>query len=126
MLFSVNRVSRPPLSDSLMSFNVETEEFSTLEPGGRKYSTTEPQGDFSDGMMVIDQLHLTEMDGELCLCDFGNFNTQLLLSIYNHATQCWSTRTIVIPPDYRIPYILDWENRFVTEVVQIKDNETRE
>ncbi|KAI3907798.1 hypothetical protein MKX01_023383 [Papaver californicum] len=114
--------SCPPFSHSIMSFNVETEEFSTLEPGGRKYSTTELNGDFGEGMMLIDQMHLAEMDGELCLCDFRKFSTQLLLSIYNHTTQCWSTRTIVIPPDYRIPYT-DRENRLVTEVVQIKDNE---
>ncbi|KAI3839110.1 hypothetical protein MKW98_029447, partial [Papaver atlanticum] len=68
-VFSVNRVFRPPFSDSIMSFNIETEEFSTLEPGGPKYSTTEPGGQDSDGMLRIDQLHLSEMDGELCLCD---------------------------------------------------------
>ncbi|KAI3888679.1 hypothetical protein MKW92_011663 [Papaver armeniacum] len=122
IIFSVNRVSRPPFSDSIMSFNVETEEFSTLEPGGSKYSTT--GGILSQGMLRIEQLHLSEMDGELCLCDFVSFSRhQLLLSIYNHATQCWSTRTIVIPPDYRRPSVLDWENKFITEVVQIVDNE---
>ncbi|KAI3925237.1 hypothetical protein MKW92_051457 [Papaver armeniacum] len=124
LFFSVNGVSRPPFSDSIMSFNIETEEFSTLEPGGSKYSTTEPGGDFSQGMLKIDQLHLSEMDGELCLCDFVSFNShQLLLSTYNHTTQYWSTRKIVIPPDYRRPYVLDWENKFISEVVQIKNNE---
>ncbi|KAI3836022.1 hypothetical protein MKX03_025524 [Papaver bracteatum] len=123
-VFSVNRVFHPPFSDSIMSFNIETEEFSTLEPGGPKYSTTEPGGQYSDGMLRIDKLHLSEMDGELCLCDFVSLNYhQLLLSIYNHATQCWSTRTIVIVPLYPRPYIAYWKSHFFTEVVQIKDNE---
>ncbi|KAI3849361.1 hypothetical protein MKW92_040835, partial [Papaver armeniacum] len=120
ILFTVNYKFRPPFSDSIMSFNIETEEFKSLEPGGRKYSTTEPSG---KEMLRIGQLHLTEMDGELCLCDFLNGYNQLLLSVYNHATQCWSTRTIVILPDYRHPWVLHQPNRFKAEVVQIKDNE---
>ncbi|KAI3836021.1 hypothetical protein MKX03_025523 [Papaver bracteatum] len=96
-------------SDSIMSFNIETEEFKTLEPGGRKYSTIEPRG---KDMLRIDQLHSTEMDGELCLCDFLNGYNQLLLSIYNHATQYWSTRTIVILPNYRHPWVLRRPTRF--------------
>ncbi|KAI3959836.1 hypothetical protein MKW98_029873 [Papaver atlanticum] len=125
ILFSVNRVSRPPFSDSIISFNTETEEFSTLEPGGPKYSTTEPGGQYNEEMLRIDQLHLSEMDGELCLCDFVSLNYhQLLLSIYNQATQCWSTRTIVIRPDYSLPFVPDWQTTtFIVEVVQIKDNE---
>ncbi|KAI3857737.1 hypothetical protein MKX03_014906 [Papaver bracteatum] len=123
VLFSVNTVSRPPFEDSIMSFNIETEQFSTLEPGGPKYSVTELGGGTSRGMLRICRLHLSEMYGELCLCDFVNLtNNQLLLSIYNHATQYWSTRAIVVLPEYHYPDF-DHPNIFTAEVVQIKDNE---
>ncbi|KAI3853027.1 hypothetical protein MKX03_033050 [Papaver bracteatum] len=113
----------PPFSDSIMSFNIETEEFSTLEPGGHKYSTTEPRGEYSDGMLRIGQLHLLELDGELCLCDFNATSNQLLLSIFNDATRCWNTRTIIILPEYDLPCLYDGANKFAAEVIQIKNNE---
>ncbi|KAI3891052.1 hypothetical protein MKW98_007357 [Papaver atlanticum] len=119
----LNSGFRPPFSDSIMSFNIETEEFGTLEPGGRKYSTTEPRGEYSNGMLSIGQLHLSEIDGELCLCDFNSTLNQLLLSIFNHATRCWSTRTIIILPEYDIRYMFDGANTFSAEVIQIKNNE---
>ncbi|KAI3853031.1 hypothetical protein MKX03_033054 [Papaver bracteatum] len=117
-----NNVLRPPFLDSIMSFNIETEEFSTLEPGGHKYSTTEPRGEYSDGMLRIHQLHLSEIDGKLCLCDFVTSN-QLFLSIFNHETQCWSTRTVITLPEYDLPCLSDGANKFDVEVIQIKNNE---
>lgn len=113
----LNRGFISPFSDSIMSFDIETEEFRTLEPGGRKYSTTEPRGVYSDGMLSISQLHLSEIDGELSLCDFSSTLNRLLLSIFNHTTRCWSTGTIILP-EYDIPYMFDRANTFSAEVIQ--------
>lgn len=77
--FSENHVF-PSLSNSILSFNIETEELSTME-------AVMP---FDDDILTRfgEQLQLFEMKGDLCLFDPSSM-FEVLIWVFNYMTKCW-------------------------------------
>ncbi|RZC52668.1 hypothetical protein C5167_021094 [Papaver somniferum] len=76
--FSENHVF-PSLSNSILSFNIETEELSTME-------AVMP---FDDILTRFgEQLQLFEMKGDLCLFDPSSM-FEVLIWVFNYMTKCW-------------------------------------
>ncbi|KAI3988392.1 hypothetical protein MKX01_019846 [Papaver californicum] len=106
----------PRYTHLIVSFEMETEKFIAVGYNGG----------IGKSWLENAQLHLTELEGELCICDDIS-PAKLMLSTLSHKTKCWIKRHIVILPKcgmmsyfrYCSKY---WVNK-VTEVIHYKKGE---
>ncbi|OVA08271.1 F-box domain [Macleaya cordata] len=109
-----NRVY-PSCSGSILSFKIETQEFSTMQHGGPLCGSP----------YTHKYMQLLEIEGQLGLCEPTISNTTtLVLWVLNHRTKWWDKRHIVTLPMYVMPrYVSAWPNVFNVEVLKIKNGE---
>ncbi|XP_026459588.1 uncharacterized protein LOC113360279 [Papaver somniferum] len=86
-----NNYVRPSLSDSILSFNIETEEFSTMEAVVPcNYTSTQRR-------YPGNEFQLFDLEGELSLFDPSS-RTEVVIWVFNNNTKRWDKKHSVISP----------------------------